>query len=202
MATSQGSHGGAGQPEMESTLVNRTTDSSSVGHHYADLGHSAVQQSQWWIVDVPSRRKTLVGREMWAVYATTEHTAYQRVWDELVNQHYVDPEPLQPEPAVSQSNWARHDKNGIYLYATYGDVEDEVTFTILTASNVLVCPDGQRKQLEDCGWISDDKNKIELYAEWNDIGVFYYPNHRDETWVQGQVPTYNNETLDIEVTFE
>jgi hypothetical protein len=44
MATEGGSHGGASQPEMESTLVNRTTDNSFVGQHYANLGSPAVQQ--------------------------------------------------------------------------------------------------------------------------------------------------------------
>jgi hypothetical protein len=39
------------QPEMESTLVNRTTDSSSVGTHYADLGQTAVQQVYGWRED-------------------------------------------------------------------------------------------------------------------------------------------------------
>ena len=44
MASLEGSHAGIVLPEMESTLVNRTIDSLSVGVHYADLGTSAVQQ--------------------------------------------------------------------------------------------------------------------------------------------------------------
>ena len=44
MATEGSSHAGNVLPEMESTLVKRTTDSSSVGVHYADLGASAVKQ--------------------------------------------------------------------------------------------------------------------------------------------------------------
>ena len=43
MATSMGSHAGSGMPGMESTPVQRTTDSSSVGHHYADLGNSTAK---------------------------------------------------------------------------------------------------------------------------------------------------------------
>ena len=39
---------GHAQPEMESTLVNRTTDSSSVGTHYAELGQTAAQQVYGW----------------------------------------------------------------------------------------------------------------------------------------------------------
>jgi hypothetical protein len=39
-----GSHAGSALPEMESTLVQRTTDSSSVGQHYADLGTTAAEQ--------------------------------------------------------------------------------------------------------------------------------------------------------------
>ena len=45
MASLEGSHVGNVKPEMESTLVNRTTDSLSVGPHYTDLGSSAAQQS-------------------------------------------------------------------------------------------------------------------------------------------------------------
>lgn len=44
MARLGGSHAGNALPEMESTLVKRTTDSLSVGPHYTDLGTSAVQQ--------------------------------------------------------------------------------------------------------------------------------------------------------------
>lgn len=47
MATEGSSHGGAGQPEMESTLVNRTTDNSSVGQYYADLGEPAAEQVEY-----------------------------------------------------------------------------------------------------------------------------------------------------------
>jgi hypothetical protein len=44
MATSTGSHAGNVLPEMESTLVQRTTDSPSVGEYDADLGSSAAKQ--------------------------------------------------------------------------------------------------------------------------------------------------------------
>ena len=44
MATHREVIGGAAQPEMEPTLVNRTMGTSSVGFHYADLGTSAAQQ--------------------------------------------------------------------------------------------------------------------------------------------------------------
>jgi hypothetical protein len=39
-----GSHAGSALPGMESTPVQRTTDSPSVGEHDADLGSSAAQQ--------------------------------------------------------------------------------------------------------------------------------------------------------------
>ena len=39
---------GHAQPEMESTLVQRTTDSSFVGPHYANLGQTAAQQVYGW----------------------------------------------------------------------------------------------------------------------------------------------------------
>ena len=48
MATSMGSHAGSGMPGMESTPVQRTTDSSSVGAHYADLGNST---AKWRCMD-------------------------------------------------------------------------------------------------------------------------------------------------------
>ena len=44
MATTRGRHVGTVQPEMESTLVQRTTDSSFVGPHYANLGKTAAEQ--------------------------------------------------------------------------------------------------------------------------------------------------------------
>ena len=43
MATHREVIGGAAQPEMEPTLANRTTGTSSVGLHYADLGTPAAQ---------------------------------------------------------------------------------------------------------------------------------------------------------------
>ena len=43
MATHREVIGGAAQPEMEPTLANRTTGTSSVGFHYADLGTPAAQ---------------------------------------------------------------------------------------------------------------------------------------------------------------
>ena len=39
-----GNHAGSALPEMESTLVQRTTDSSFVGQHYANLGATAAEQ--------------------------------------------------------------------------------------------------------------------------------------------------------------
>jgi hypothetical protein len=45
MATSTGNHAGNVLPGMESTPVQRTTDNSFVGSHYANLGCSAAQQS-------------------------------------------------------------------------------------------------------------------------------------------------------------
>jgi hypothetical protein len=39
-----GNHAGIALPEMESTLVQRTTDSSFVGQHYANLGATAAEQ--------------------------------------------------------------------------------------------------------------------------------------------------------------
>jgi hypothetical protein len=44
MATQESSHAGSGMPGMESTPVQRTTDSSSVDTHYADLGKTAAEQ--------------------------------------------------------------------------------------------------------------------------------------------------------------
>ena len=46
MACLRGSHAGSALPGMESTPVQRTTDSSFVGHHYANLGRSTVQLSK------------------------------------------------------------------------------------------------------------------------------------------------------------
>ena len=46
MACLRGSHVGNVQPGMESTPAQRTTDSSFVGSHYANLGRSTVQLSK------------------------------------------------------------------------------------------------------------------------------------------------------------
>ena len=46
MACLEGSHAGSVLPGMESTPVQRTTDGSFVGFHYANLGHSTVQLSK------------------------------------------------------------------------------------------------------------------------------------------------------------
>jgi len=63
MATEGCSHAGITLPEMESTLVNRTMDSPSVGEHNADLGLPAVQQGLEVVREVlsnPAAQKDLV----------------------------------------------------------------------------------------------------------------------------------------------
>lgn len=67
MATPQGSHVGNVKPEMESTLVQRKTDSSSVDNHYADLGKIPVEEITQLHVTHKQMEKFLVraGNKVW-----------------------------------------------------------------------------------------------------------------------------------------
>lgn len=72
MATPVSSHAGNVLPEMESTLVTRTTDSPTMGDNDVVLGTTAVEQ-----VDCVECGKTMkegmIERCYWCIYATAEH---------------------------------------------------------------------------------------------------------------------------------
>ena len=67
MACLGGSHVGSVMPEMEPTLVQRTTGSSSVGQHYADLGTIPVQEITQLHTTKEQMEKFLVraGKKVW-----------------------------------------------------------------------------------------------------------------------------------------
>jgi len=72
MATPVSSHAGSVLPEMESTLVTRTTDSSSMGQHDVDLGETAAEQV-YCVECNQTLRDGMIDRCFWCIYATAEH---------------------------------------------------------------------------------------------------------------------------------
>jgi len=91
--------------------------------------------------------------------------------------------------------------------------ERDYQFKLIEATKTLVCPDGTELPLElveesvrgcDCGQEECDGTAYgpEFYAEWKDLGVFYYPDDRKKSWVQGLPPTYPSASEpDIEIEF-
>lgn len=76
MATPQGCHAGSVLPGMESTPVQRTTDSSFVGPHYANLGAIAAQQIEGGV----ALKVTQDDMEKFLVHVDNHWLGGEQVW--------------------------------------------------------------------------------------------------------------------------